>query len=299
MIGMFRRTTVVLAALLLAATACGGEDESPSSRSEDATARSTSTSIQNSSETEDSLPEFEIQPREFAPAEDAKIRFVNFYTDAGSGQPVDLYWGTSAESGKLIGTLEPGAVGEWMDVQLENDPLLTPSDGSVDLKVTIQRKGEKSFDGLMQQLSQTMKPGVRWTVVMGAEKAFDAAKPNGMTTQLIDESRIGTPADGKALLILNDIGVRIIEDGDFMSLGLAGVCDGSWSIDNSIDSGNGGTSFVVDAGELQVVGYDANTDCSTATQPIPVSLASGDRVIVLAHGTTKADRVIEVLTVGE
>ncbi len=121
-----------------------------------------------------------------------------------------------------------------------------------------------------------------------------------MSTQLVYEEEIGEAPAGQALLLLNDIGIRGLEGGDFISLDEVGTCNQEWSSSNDIAIGNGGTAYPVPSGSVEFLAHDANiSDCAQAhpTDPISLDLAEGDRYLVLAWGTSIDDRTLEALPI--
>jgi len=289
------RLPLLVSVLALALAACGGGDDSDDASGSSATDVDVTDDGAPTDETDFTLPE--PPDAEFEDYAEGRIRFANFWRVDGEGSPVDLYWGSGAETGEPIATLEYGEVSDWYTMRLEANPFT--DDDEARLRVVIQRPGDTSFDGFLQTVDETLDGGDQWTLVMGWTDTFNPDRPDGMTTQLVFEEEVGDPPAGQALLLLNDIGIRGLE-GEFISLDAAGTCNQEWLISNDIAIGNAGTAYPVPAGAVDVVAHDANiTDCAeaAATEPLPLDLADGDRYLVLAWGTSREERTLTALEI--
>lgn len=280
-------------------TACGGgggdDDESDPTNDRDPLA-TLDTSDGDTDDTDFTFPE--LPDAEFEEYPDGQIRFANFWRQGNEGSPVDLYWGYSAETGEKIDTLEYGTVSDWYTMKIETNGLTV--DDETRLRVLIQMPGDETSEGILQTLDPTLDGEHRWTVVMGWTDTFNPDRPDGMSTQLVYEEEIGEAPAGQALLLLNDIGIRGLEGGDFISLDEVGTCNQEWSSSNDIAIGNGGTAYPVPSGSVEFLAHDANiSDCAQAhpTDPISLDLAEGDRYLVLAWGTSIDDRTLEALPI--
>jgi hypothetical protein len=289
------RGRLLVALLVSTLAACGGGDE-------DATTETTrsgdnpTTPLDTSDDTLFSLPP--MPAAEFDEYPDGRVRFANFWRRDGEGSPVDIYWGTNAQSGEMIDTLEYGAVSDWYTMKTESNAFV--EDPESRLRAVIQVPGIETGDGLLQMVDETLDGEHRWTVVMGWTETFNPDLPDGMTTQIVYEEEVGEAPAGQALLLLNDIGIRGLEGGDFISLDAVGTCNQEWSISNDIPIGNGGTAYPVPAGTVEFVAHDANvSDCAQAhpSDPIRLELAAGDRYLVLTWGTSVDDRSIEAFPI--
>lgn len=273
----------ILTALVCLA-ACGGGDE---------TATTDTARVPGTTEgTLGDLPEPAAQQFEEFP--EGKIRFANYWRADGTGSPVDVYWGGSAQTGEKLATVEYGTMTDWYTMKIESNPL--GGSGSPELRVTIQRPGQTDFNGVLNTLDETLEGGERLTVVLGGTNGSD-----GLMSTTVYEHQIGSAPEGQGLLLLNNTGLGGVEGGDFVSLDPAGTCRQEWEIDNTIENGNAGTAYTVPAGSLQVIAHDANVspeECAAATiGPIPVEVVAGDRYLVVVWGTTKADRRIEAFKI--
>jgi hypothetical protein len=292
------RFRLVVATLVLGIAACGGggnDDESdPTGAGDDP--QTTDSGDDPSDETLFSLPP--MPAAEFEEYSGGQIRFANFWRQDGEGASVDIYWGINAESGEKIETLEYGAVTDWVTMKTETNDFV--EDAEARLRAVIQMPGVETTDGLLQMLDESLDGEHRWTVVLGWAEAFNPDQPDGMTTQIVYEEEVGEAPAGQALLLLNDIGVRGIDGGDFMSLDAEGTCNQEFPINNDIAIGNGGTAYPVPAGPLELIAHDANvSDCAQAhvTDTISLDLVEGDRYLVLAWGTSLDDRAITTVEI--
>lgn len=310
--GLFFRLIASSAALAFLAVGCGGsEPETSTGEGTQPSVGSAGDSDTGDSDTGDSgegdsgatdsslgdLGLGEAPPIEFYDGEDAKIRFVNNYHRGGEPQAIDAYFGM-AKTGELAAEIAPGETTEWIDVRLERDPVIASSDGSEDVRMSLQEPGSKELDAMLFNLDQSYAAGARWTVVLGADKAFTPGEDNPLITQLIDENEVAEPPTGKALVALNDVGLRGVDGGDFVTPSPVGQCE-AWAIDNSIATGNAGTGYVVDPGALKVAAYDANTSCATGTPPVDLAAEAGKAYVLVASGSTLEDRKLTVLPLGE
>ena len=58
-------------------------------------------------------------------------------------------------------------------------------------------------------------------------------------------------------------------------------------------------AFVVDPGQQSFTASDANTGCAQRTEPLDLDLKDGDRYVIYAYGTSKDDRKLMAVEVGE
>lgn len=285
---MKTRVSLLLVLLVVGATfaGCGSDDGESSSETTRAPSVTETTMTDLPAPTQGDFEEFT----------EGKIRFANYWRAGGSGSPVDIYWGGSAQIGEKLATVEYGTMTDWYTMKVESNPL--GGGGSPELRVTIQRPGQTDFDGVLNTLNETLEGGERLTVVLGGTAGSD-----GLMSTTVYEHRVGSAPDGQGLLVLNSTGLGGVEGGDFVSLDPAGTCRQDWPINNDIDNGNAGSAYAVPAGSLQLIAHDANVseeDCAAATiGPIPVEVAPGDRYLVVVWGTAKADRRIEAFKIEE
>ncbi len=294
-----KRLRLVVPVLALAFAACGGggddNESDPTDAGNDPQA-TTESSGDPSDETLFSLPP--MPEAEFEEYADGQIRFANFWRQDGEGASVDIYWGVNAEAGEKIETLEYGAVSDWHTMKTETNEFV--DDPEARLRAVIQMPGVETTDGLLQMLDEAVVGKHRWTVVMGWSDTLNPDQPDGMTTQIVYEEEIGDAPAGQALLLLNDIGIRGIDGGDFVSLDAVGTCNQEWITSNDIAIGNGGTAYPVPAGATEFVAHDANvSDCAAAhvTDSIDLDLAEGDRYLVLVWGTSIDERSIAAFAI--
>lgn len=304
---MFRKRVLPIVLLLpLTLAACGGGgDASDDAAAPDTTASATADTASSDTSAAaatpdttaaaDTLPPFSAPERKFYET-DAKARFVNLYTNGGKPSDVDVWWGNSPDFGEKATTLAFGTVTDYLPVKIDKDPLLVPADGSTEINVSFYLPGQTKFDAMLMQKSETLEKGLRLTFVLATDKplpTMGGTPPahSGATLQVGFDSQMGAVPAGKFLLVFNDLGLRSVDGGDFMTPSATGTCN-TWSIANDLSTANLGTAYVLDPGAYDVTASDANTDCSVRTAPVHLDAAAGDVWLVFAHGTTKDDRAL-------
>lgn len=290
-----RRATIALvlgAALTLAA--CGGGGGSDGDASSDGGATTTKASGDSAS-----IPNFEPEAHEFAEAEGGgQARFINLLAVDGEGMDMDVYWGTDADTGKKAATVKYGEVSDWMPIQVDQDPLFTPSDGEPEVNVAFYPAGETDREQQFMQDSENLDGAVRYTYAMGTGTSSGAGGVPA-SLSLGYEHEAGEPPAGKAWVALNSVGIGGIEGGDFMVLSSAEGCDDLEGTDIEGGTANSGQAFLVDPGEQSFTASDANTECAERTEAVDLDLSDGDRYVLYAYGTSLDDRQLLPVKVGE
>lgn len=290
-----RRTAIALTlGLALTLAACGGGGGSDSSSSSDGEGKATTTVDLGDA----SIPDFKPEKATFEEVDGSKARFINLLEKDGTGVDMDVYWGINAETGKKAATVGYGEVTDWMTFEVESSPALTPSDGSSDVVVTFYAKGETE-QPIIQQ-SETIDGDMLLTYTMGTGDGVGLGPdqyPGSLGVGFDHEA--GEPPAGKAWVALNTGGVGGIDGGDFMVLSSAGGCDDLEGTDIEGGTANSGQAFLVDPGQQSFTASDANTECAERTEPVDLDLKDGDRYVIYAYGTSKDDRKLMAVEVGE
>ena len=280
---------------MLAATACGGgggsDDASPSTGDVTTTRASTDGG---------SLPDFTPEPREFAELDGGgKARFINVLAADGEGIDMDVYWGMDAETGKLATTVAYGEVSDWMPIEVDQDPLFTPTDGEDEVSVAFYPAGETERDQQLMQKSENVDGEVLYTFTMGSTKPFGSDPGIPASLGVGYDHEAGAPPAGKGWVALNTIGIGGIEGGDFMVLSTAEGCNDLTASDVEGGTANSGQAFLVDVGTGSFAASDANTECAEKTDPVEIEFDDGDQYVVFAYGTSLEDRQLMAVKVGE
>lgn len=280
--------------LVLAVAACGGgggsDDASPSGN-DVTTTKATSDG--------GSGPGSTPNQHEFAELDGSKARFINLLAAEGEGIDMDVYWGTDAETGKKATTIGYGEVSDWMPIEIDQEPLLTPADGGEEVSVAFYPKGETERDQQIMAKQESVDGDVRYTFTMGTTKPFGSTTDIPASLSVGYDHEAGEPPAGKAWVALNSIGIGGIEGGDFMVLSTADGCDDLTGTDIEGGTANSGQAYLVDAGTQSFTASDANTECAERTAPVEIDLAAGDQYVVYAYGTTMDDRKLMAVKVGE
>lgn len=281
-------------AVLAAATACGGGDSAS-----DDTRPSFGPRPDAAASADSSVPSFgggsgSRSEAEFTKVPGTTVRFVNTYATKGTGAPVDVYWGLGISSGKKVMTVPYGTISDPVALEIEANPMIERSDGAKELAVSYYPEGATTGQPLGTS-QQVLDDGAKQFVgVVAANDTTNSDGSAGASTQLGKLDGISSPPAGQALAILNDLGVRAIDKGDFLTLSPQGQCD-SWKLLDDIDSGNNGTAYAAAPGSVPVVASDANTNCATGLPPANVDITAGGLYVLYAYGTTIADRKLLVL----
>lgn len=290
-----RRTAIALTVgLALTLAACGGGGGSDSSSSSDGGGKTTTSMDLGDA----SIPDFKPEKAEFKEVDGSKARFINVLEKDGTGVDIDVYWGINAETGKKAATVAYGEVTDWMTFEVASDPYSTPSDGSQDVVVTFYPKGETE-QPIIQQ-SETIDGDMLLTYTMGTGDGVGLGPdqyPGSLGVGFDHEA--GEPPAGKAWVALNTSGVGGIDGGDFMVLSTADGCDDLTGTDIEGGTANSGQAFLVDPGQQSFTASDANTECAQRTEPLDLDLKDGDRYVIYAYGTSKDDRKLMAVEVGE
>jgi hypothetical protein len=280
------------AALTLAA--CGGGGSDGDDGSKDAT-----TTTASADPGEITVPGFEPEKHEFAaPPDGGEARFINLLAVDGEGMDFDVYWGNDADTGKKAATVKYGEVSEWMPIQVDQDPLFAPSDGTPEVKVAFYPAGETARDQQFMQDAEGLEGEVRYTYAMGSG---DGVGVDGIPASLSlgYEHEAGEPPAGKAWVAMNSVGIGGIEGGDFMVLSTADGCDDLEGTDIEGGTANSGQAFLVDPGEQSFTASDANTECAERTEAVDLELEEGDQYVLYAYGTSLEDRQLLPVKIGE
>ena len=281
----------VASALVLAACGGGGGSDASSSDGSSGTKADPTTTIDAGS-----LPDFKPDKKEFEEVDGSQARFVNLLPIDGEGADIDVYWGLDAETGKKATTVKYGEVSDWMPMQVEKDPAFTNDDGSQDVNVVFYKAGETDLEGRIQQQAEKLEDDMSLTYNLGWTKPSGDFVPSSLGVSF--EHTASEAPDGKAWVAFNSIGIGGIEGGDFMTLNDDTGCQ-MMTIQGDIDTANNGEAYLLDPGSKTFTASDANTDCSVKTDPVTLDLQAGDRYVIYAYGTTKDDRQLMALKVGE
>lgn len=290
-----RAATVLALSLAVLLAACGGGSGSDDASSDGGKAATTTAPGGN----DGSLPDFEPEAHEFGELDGAKARFINLLAADGEGVDMDVYWGNDAQTGKKATTIAYGEVGDWMPIEVDQDPLFTPADGEQEMSVAFYPEGETELDQRIMQKSENVDGEVRYTFTMGSTQPFgsDPRIPASLSTSYDHEA--GDPPAGKGWVALNTIGVGGIEGGDFMVLSTADGCDDLTGTDIEGGTANSGQAYLVDVGEASFTASDANTECAKRTDPVTIDFEEGDQYVIYAYGTSLDDRKLMAVKVGE
>jgi hypothetical protein len=303
-------TALLAVSVLLAVTACGGGESA-----EDEANRTVDSILAEIEGADSSLPDpFDTsEPRsgstggsvdnEFEEVPGVTMQFVNTYATGGSGEAIDVYWGRSISTGKKITTVPYGTISDPVPLEIESNPMLGRSDGEDELVVSFYREGATEGQPLGQNTEVLSDETTRFVSVIGATDQTGSDGAAGASTMLGKLDGIAEPPAGEAMVVLNDIGVQAIDDGDFLTLSPQGQCD-AWELFSDLDdvdanTGNLGTAYAAPAGATAVVASDANTDCATGLPPVDVDIADGGLYVLYAYGTTVADRQVLVFDASE
>ena len=303
-------TALIAVSVLLALTACGGGESA-----EDEANRTVDSILAEVEGADSSLPDpFDTSEplsgssggsveAEFEEVPGVTMRFVNTYATGGSGEAVDVYWGRSISTGKKIMTVPFATISDPVPLEIESNPMLGRSDGEDELVVSFYPEGATEGQPLGQNTEVLNDGTTRFVSVIGATDQTDRTNAAVASTMLGKLDGITEPAAGQAMVVLNDVGVQAIDDGDFLTLSPQGQC-GAWDLFSDLDqvdadTGNLGTAYAATPGSVEVVASDANTDCATGLPPVDVDIADGGLYVLYAYGTTIADRQLLVLDASE
>lgn len=283
--------------LALVLAACGGGGSSSDGSSSDG-GKATTTAA--GSDVTATLPDFEPEAHTFKEVDEGQARFINLLEHDGEGVDIDVYWGNDAETGKKATTLAYGEVSDWMPMQVDEDALLTPADGTTEVNVTFYEKGETAMDNRLMQQSETLEDGLQLTYALGTGDGIGMGEDRPAASLSVGfENEAGEPPAGKAWVAMNSVGLGGIEDGDFMVLSSADGCDDLTGTDIEGGTANSGQAFLVDPGTQSFTASDANTECAKRTEPVELDLAEGDRYVLYAYGTSLDDRKLLPVKIGE
>lgn len=305
-------TALIGVTVLLGVAACGGGESA-----EDEARRTMDSVLEQMGEIDSSLPESSDLPglpdpsdmsgarmeAEFEEVPGVTMRFVNTYATGGSGEAIDVYWGRSISTGKLVTTVPFGTISDPVPLEIESNPMLGRSDGEDELVVSFYPEGATEGQPLGQNTEVLNDGTTRFVSVIGATDQTDRTNAAVASTMLGKLDGITEPAPGQAMVVLNDVGVQAIDDGDFLTLSPQGQCD-AWELfsdldDVDADTGNLGTAYAATPGSVEVLASDANTDCATGLPPVNVDITDGGLYVLYAYGTTIADRQLLVLDASE
>ena len=240
---------------------------------------------------------------EFTEVPGTTMRFVNTYATGGTGADVDVYWGRSISTGKKVMTVPYGTISDPVPLEIEANPMLERSDGEQELVVSFYPRGATDGQPLGNSNEVLNDDTTKFVGVIAATDTTTSDGTAGASTQLGKLDGISSAPAGQALVMLNDLGVQAIDDGDFLTLSPQGQC-GAWDLFSDldqvdVDTGNLGTAYAATPGSVEVVASDANTDCATGLPPVGVDIADGGLYVLYAYGTTVADRQLLVLDASE
>ncbi|MGB2757109.1 MAG: hypothetical protein WBD02_05555 [Acidimicrobiia bacterium] len=238
---------------------------------------------QKSNSSKYTIPSYKPPEREFTKYE-GTVRFANFYAKDGAGVDLDVYFGSTAESGKKIGTMKYGEVSDPTAMYVEQSPYVSNADGTDSLRLLFLPAGKTATTDMVYSDDKTLKKGADYLYALGWDKPFGGG--SGLTSQLAYIQDLATPADGKGVVVLNDIGTRGTEDGQFSSLGIDGDCNGLPSLQD-FQSGNLGSAYAVDPGSHEVFSYDANTQCVNKSAAQTIDVKAGEVWVLFAWATSR------------
>lgn len=292
-----RPFAALLMGLALVVAACGGSGSGDDAA--DAGGESTTAPIDSSATGGgDTLPPVDAPEAEFTEVDGSQARFVNLMVLDGEGIDVDVYWGMSADTGKLASTVSYGEVSDWMPIEVESNPVIAPSDGSTSSRVAFYPAGEREMESLLMTEDETIDGDVSFTYALGWSETFDSSTSPATVGLGYEHDAVEAP-DGQAWVALSTIGVGGIEDGDFLTLNSATGCGDLIQTDLGGGTANAGLPTVLDAGPTEITASDANSDCSFKTPAVSLELAAGDRYILFAYGTDLADRQLLPVKLGD
>lgn len=233
----------------------------------------------------------------FEEVDGLQIRFANVYSDDDGGQAVDVYWGGSPEDGILAVTLGYGEVSDYLPAQIQTDTLI--EQGSPTVTYTLAGKTDEESI-LMAGVQGTPVGTEQQTFVLGSDRD-GGGSITALFQSIVEKGAdypLSEPPSGQGVLYLVTTGIDALDDldGAFVELGTEGACLLSETAD-----GNAGGAMAVDPGEVSVVAYDINNNCSpdsVATDPIDVSVEEGQRVLLFIYGPSPDERQIVVAPVG-
>lgn len=289
---MRRVQTLLAVSLAMALVACGGGDPNGLDQAAD-DAASTVTTIASRS-TEPGPPTTTSPPPDpsAATVDDGlkalpgEVRFANFYVDTeGDGTAVDVYWGTEARPDRKAATIPYGHVGARLNARGSGVP---GADGSPpELVVSFYASGRHAGTDRITTASTGYGDGFQYLIELSWGRTYgegpdDALRPAAI--QVIREHEIGSPRDGTAVLMVNNLGSMAIGDGSPLVIGPTADCRGWVPIPGGFESGNAGEStFEVTPGAVSITAFDSN--CHAASAPLHVDVRTGDRLIVFIFGT--------------
>ena len=291
---MANRTVASLAASLVLLTACGGGG------GDDAKSTTTRAGAGDTPTTEASpTTGFEMPEAEFEGA-DARVRFVNVFSDAGKDSEIVFSWGNFGAREEAV-TLGYGEVSELLDAKVTTDTFTDdPAPGELDLGVLGTRVGAPDDEQPVMTDDEIVPEGSELVWILGSdEDPMTQGATSGMSMwAFVDggENDVPTPAAGKANLFLVNTGLGQLAD-DFVTMGSPGAC---LSFTNDSGGGNVGNAFEVDPGSMQIGIYDANGGCSEPTGPaVELNAEAGHRYLVIAYGHTKQTRTAVIVDLDE
>jgi hypothetical protein len=211
-----------------------------------------------------------------------KIRFINYVSDGKNGQALDLYWGSSIGRGERAGTIEYGEITEFMAPRHADDGLLEPDEARFFLVPAGDTSGTPST--FLVQDESEFSEGTVLTIAMSASEN-SLSDDLVVSERIFYESELVAPPAGMAHVYEWSSAFSQIPSGNFMTVGIDGLCDPEWG-----DSGNAnlGPAFLVPEGSTGLALFDANTvpPCDSGTAPVSGNIEAGHSYVLLGEAET-------------
>ena len=292
-----RRPAACLLALALLAACGGGGGDDDESATTTAGATETTAPADDTATTGFSTPAAEFEDA------DARVRFVNAFSDAGADSDLNLdftfSWG-GYSGGEEAASLGYGEMSELLGARVLANSFSEVEPGTVDLGVVAQRADAADDDQPLMSDDETVAEGQELVWIVGTDE--DMAGEGATTVQsrwiFVDggEDDVPEPTDGKANLFLIDNGVGHLEN-DFVTMGAPGAC---LTFQNDSGGGNAGPVYEVDPGSMQLGIYDANGGCAEPTgELVTLDAEAGHRYLVVALGHTQQTRTAVIIDLDE
>jgi hypothetical protein len=290
-----RAAAVLLAVSLLAACGSDGDDGDAASTTS-AAADGSSTTVGDDTDTTLFTP----PEAEFTEA-DARVRFVNVFSDGGADSNLDFSWG-GFSGREEAASLAYGEVSELLDARLLADPFASeePESGTIDLSVAVQRTDAAEDEQVLMADDETVSEGQELIWVVGSDEDTMSEGATTVNSQWIfvdgGDADVPEPAAGKASLFLVSTGVGHLAN-DFITMGAPGAC---LTFQNDSGGGNAGPVWEVDPGSMQIGIYDANGGCTEPTgELVSLEAEAGHRYLVVAFGHTQQTRTAVIIDLDE
>jgi hypothetical protein len=289
------RTALFAAAVGLGLAACGGGDDGGSTVAATPTTGAPAANPTTTSGAAGTTMPLPTAPKAELKATTATYTFVNAYAFDGKAMGVDVWWGYPTLGGEKAFTLEPGQVSPATPVKVRS----SATGPKYDPQIVIMPKGITEQNKVAGFITESFADGDKRMIVIGSDQKIEGrpAAYGGTTTSVFvsGTNAMGTPPAGKAFVFVTNVGLRHLgTKGDFVVPGVPGTC---FALDNSIKSGNAGTAHAIDAGPKKLALFDANTDCKTPLGETEVTVAAGDRYLLVGRGDSLDARSMLVVKI--